>query len=230
MLAGVTVRLGEHLALDDVSLTVAPGERVVLAGPSGSGKSTLLRAAVGLVPVEAGHVQAFGADIAAPSALMAARRRMGFIFQDFNLYRMKTALENVALAPLAVAGLTCREAEAHARDALARVDCAELAGRYPFELSGGQQQRVAIARALVMEPDVLLLDEPTASLDPELVRSALDLLLEVAGDGPGGRGMALVCATHEIGFARRLAERVVLLEAGRAVREGAPDTVFPSSR
>ena len=215
-LRGVRVRLGRRDVLRDITLSVARGERVAIIGPSGSGKSSLLRAVVGLLPVAGGALELFGKDVVGDRvALGAARRRTALIFQSFELYAMKSVLDNVALAPVVLGGKSRAEASDLALAALERVGCAEHASRWPSELSGGQRQRVAIARALVCGPELLLLDEPTASLDPELVRSALELLLDISRTDAGKGCPAVLCATHEIGFARRFAERVVFVDDGR---------------
>lgn len=219
---GLRLRYGGFTALDDVSLTVRRGDRLVLIGPSGSGKSSLIRCLNGLERPEAGAIRLFGQDILRDGrALRAARLRMGMIFQQFNLYSGRTALENVALAPRKLGGLSATAAQDRALETLDRVGMADFAERYPFQLSGGQQQRVAIARALAMEPEVLLLDEPTSALDPELVRGVLDLIAEIAAEG-----MTIVCATHEMGFARRVGDRILFLCDGRIVEAGAPAALF----
>lgn len=226
-LDNVSVRYGDFSALDRVSLTVRRGDRVVLIGPSGSGKSTLVRCLNGLEVPDTGAIRVFGRDVTGDRhALIDARRRMGMIFQQFNLYSGRTVIGNVALAPRKLGKLSRREAADRARAALDRVGMADFVDRYPFQLSGGQQQRVAIARALAMDPEVLLLDEPTSALDPELVRGVLDLIIEIAG-----QGMAIVCATHEMGFAREVGDRVLFLCDGRIVEEGSPVDLFarPSS-
>ncbi len=222
----VRLRYGDFLALDGVSLSVRPGERLVLVGPSGSGKSTLIRCLNGLERPDSGKVRLFGRAIAEdPRWLRQCRQRMGMIFQQFNLYSGRTVLDNVALAPCKLQRLGKARASAVARESLARVGMADFAERYPFQLSGGQQQRVAIARALAMKPEILLLDEPTSALDPELVRGVLDLIEEIAADG-----ITIVCATHEMGFARRVGDRVLFLCEGRIVEAGAPGEVFTRPR
>ncbi|MEM1049202.1 MAG: amino acid ABC transporter ATP-binding protein [Pseudomonadota bacterium] len=224
---GLSATIGGHPVLRKIDLRVRRGEKIVLIGPSGSGKSSLLRAIAGLLPADAGQIRLFGTTLSGSGqALQEARRRLGFIFQDFNLYAMKTVLENITLAPITVDRVGPAEARSQALDMLARVGCDGLAERYPNALSGGQRQRVAIARALVMNPEILLIDEPTASLDPELVRDALDLLLDVASTGNAAGPMTVLCATHELAFARRLADRVLFLEDGGLVAEGAPDLLL----
>jgi glutamate transport system ATP-binding protein len=217
---------GHHRALAGVDLMVSAGERLALIGPSGSGKSTLLRCVNGLEQPDTGEVLIFGEKLArGGAALIQARRRMGMIFQHFNLYSMKTVLENVSLAPIAVGGLPKAEAERLARACLARVGVAMHADKYPFQISGGQQQRVAIARALAMQPEILLLDEPTSALDPELVQSMLELIQSLAEEG-----MTILCVTHEINFARRLADRILFMAEGKIVESGRPGDLFDAPR
>jgi len=225
-LSDLCLSFGAFRALDGVSLSVAAGEKVVLLGPSGSGKSSLLRCINGLAEPEAGTVRLFGEAVRDGAALRRARQRLGTIFQQFNLYSTRTALENVALAPRRLRGLDRAAAEALALRHLEAVGVAPLAAKYPFQLSGGEQQRVAIARALAMEPEVLLLDEPTSALDPELVQSVLALIERLCAAG----GRTVLCVTHELGFARRLADRVVFMDAGRIVEEGPPGELFTRPR
>ena len=220
-LTGIHLSFGAKPVLSNITLSIRSGEVVAIIGPSGSGKSTLLRCINGLEIPNAGKVRIFGQPIAQQAALTQARRRMGTIFQGFNLYSMRTVIDNVMLAPRKVLKLPRRAAEDLARECLRRVDVAELADRYPFQISGGQQQRVAIARALAMRPEILLLDEPTSALDPELIHSVLDLLESLTATG-----MTVVCATHEIRFARQLSDRVVFLDEGRIVEEGPPSRVL----
>ncbi|MGH6879489.1 amino acid ABC transporter ATP-binding protein [Hypericibacter sp.] len=217
---------GANPILSDIDLSVAAGERLALIGPSGSGKTTLLRCVNGLDRPDEGEVLIFGELLARQGrSRVQARRRMGMIFQHFNLYSMKTVLENVTLAPIAVGGLKKAEAERVARACLGRVNVAMLADKYPFQISGGQQQRVAIARALAMQPKILLLDEPTSALDPELVQSMLELIQSLAGDG-----MTILCVTHEINFARRLADRILFMAEGRILESGNPDELLDRPR
>jgi ABC-type polar amino acid transport system ATPase subunit len=225
-LRGIELSFGSHRVLAGIDLTVRPGERIALIGPSGSGKSTLLRCVNGLQRPDGGTVLIFGEPLARRGrAQVAVRRRMGMIFQHFNLYSMKTVLENVTLAPMAVRGLAKMEAERLAQTCLARVGVAMLADKYPFQISGGQQQRVAIARALAMEPEILLLDEPTSALDPELVQSMLELVQSLT-DG----GMTVLCVTHEINFARRLADRILFMADGRIHESGGPAELLDRPR
>ena len=223
---GVTKIYGNRTILDAIRLDVREGETLVILGGSGSGKSTLLRCVNGLERPDEGEVLIFGEPLARQGrSRVQARRRMGMIFQHFNLYSMKTVLENVTLAPIAVGGLKKAEAERIARTCLGRVDVSTLADKYPFQISGGQQQRVAIARALAMQPEILLLDEPTSALDPELVQSMLELIQSLAGDG-----MTILCVTHEINFARRLADRILFMAEGRILESGRPDELLDRPR
>lgn len=222
--ASVSARIGTVPILRDVSFAIRPGERLAIIGPSGSGKSSLLRVACGLLKHSEGDIRLFGEPLPTKGhALRQARQRMALIFQSFNLYGMKTVIENVMLPLTELKGLDTATARQQARAALDRVACAALAERYPFELSGGQQQRVAIARAIVVEPQILLLDEPTASLDPELVQSALHLLADVVRTGSSRGPMSLICVTHDIGFGRRLADRMIFMDQGRIIESGTPD-------
>ena len=216
--------------LDDVNLTVARGDVLALIGPSGSGKTTLLRCLNCLTPFTSGRVEIGDVAIDAMARLDAVllrrlRQKVGFIFQGYNLFPHLTAAQNVALAPHHVLGLARADAEARAQSLLERVGLAARAGARPAQLSGGEQQRVAIARALAMEPEVLLLDEPTAALDPELTQEVLETLRALAA---GGQTMVVV--THEMGFARHVATQVAVFDAGRVVECGRPDDVFTRPR
>ncbi|MEM8623598.1 MAG: amino acid ABC transporter ATP-binding protein [Pseudomonadota bacterium] len=221
-LAGVAKRFGAFEALKGVDLKVAERELVFLIGPSGSGKSTLLRCCNLLERPDDGAVMLEGRNIAAPGVdLDAARRRIGMVFQNFNLYPHLDALGNVTLALRKVLRLPRAEAEAKGMTALDRVGLAEKARNRPAELSGGQQQRVAIARAMALEPRVMLFDEPTSALDPELVGDVLAVMRELKA-----AGMTMVVVSHEMRFAREAADRVIFMDEGRIVEEGAPDTLF----
>jgi ABC-type polar amino acid transport system ATPase subunit len=213
---------GKLDVLRGISLAVAPSEVVALIGPSGCGKSTLLRCLNRLEEPTGGTVYFRGAPIggsgADPNAL---RRQIGMVFQRFNLFPHLTALENIALAPRKVLGLSSEAAETRARELLDRVFLAAKAHAYPAELSGGQQQRVAIARALAMQPAVMLFDEPTSALDPELVGEVLAVIGGLARDG-----MTMCVATHEMAFAEEVAHRVLFLDDGRIAEEGPPHEIF----
>ena len=205
-------------ALRDIHLAVGTSELVALIGPSGSGKSTLLRCCNRLTEPDAGEVVFEGDPVPAGGAELASvRRRMGMVFQAFNLYPHLNALDNAALAPRRAAGLSQREAESAAREALERVGLGDRTTAMPDELSGGQQQRVAIARALALRPRILLLDEPTSALDPELVGSVLRVIRSLKEDG-----VAMLIATHEIAFAREAADRIAFLADGEILECGPP--------
>ncbi|TDG23461.1 amino acid ABC transporter ATP-binding protein [Paracraurococcus ruber] len=218
---------GKGDVLADVSLQVARGEVVGLIGPSGSGKSSLLRALVGLLPPRAGRVTLDGrpVDYGSRASLRAARDRFAIVFQQYNLFQNMTALRNVAIAPTLVKKRPAAEVEAEARALLAKVGLAGKVDAYPDELSGGQQQRVAIARALALRPDILLLDEVTSALDPELVTEVLDSIRALQRDG-----MTMLVVSHEMAFIREVATKVVFMDAGRVVESGPPAQVFDAPR
>jgi ABC-type polar amino acid transport system ATPase subunit len=210
------------VALKDVSLEVRPGEVVVIVGPSGSGKSTLLRALNGLEPVSGGEVWVDGRAVHdRRTSLNRLRQRVGMVFQQFNLFPHMTALANVMFAPRRVAGIAPAEARQRAERLLAKVGLGDRGGSYPAQLSGGQQQRVAIARALAMQPDIMLFDEPTSSLDPEMVGEVLEVMKALAAEG-----MTMVVVTHEMGFARAVAHRVLFMDGGELVYQDTPDGFF----
>ncbi|MER5738520.1 ectoine/hydroxyectoine ABC transporter ATP-binding protein EhuA [Streptomyces sp. NPDC002262] len=227
----VTKRFGEQTVLDGLDLTVAPGERVTLIGPSGSGKTTILRLLMTLERVTDGvvhldgepysHMPSGGGGKLVPADerhLAPRRRRVGMVFQQFNLFPHMSVLANVTEAPRHVLGLDADEAAARARDLLGLVGLADKEDAHPTRLSGGQQQRVAIARALAMRPELLLLDEVTSALDPELVAEVLDVLRDVAA----GTDLTMLCVTHEMGFARDVSDRVLMFDGGRVLESGAP--------
>jgi polar amino acid transport system ATP-binding protein len=208
--------------LRDIDLHVSKGEVVVVCGPSGSGKSTLIRCVNGLEPFQSGRLVVDGVDLGSKSPpLRKLRMEVGFVFQQFNLYPHKTALENVTLAPIHVRGLPKAEAEARGREILAKVGLADRMQNYPGQLSGGQQQRVAIARSLCMQPRVMLFDEPTSALDPEMINEVLDVMVSLAKEG-----MTMIVVTHEMGFARKVADRVVFMDRGAIVESGEPENFF----
>ncbi len=233
---GVHKSFGLLEVLKGIDLDVACGETVVLLGPSGSGKSTFLRCLNRLEPIDRGSIVVDGQQIGyrrrggrlveLPERRIALqRRRIGMVFQQFNLYPHMTVLENVVEAPIGIHGEPRASAEAHARELLGRVGLADKAGEYPRRLSGGQQQRVAIARALAIRPRLLLFDEPTSALDPELVGEVLAVMKDLAR-----QGMTMVVVTHEIGFAREAAHRVVFMDGGVVVEQGRPDAVLGAPR
>jgi polar amino acid transport system ATP-binding protein len=213
---------GKYQALNDITETIPQGEVVVVCGPSGSGKSTLIRTLNRLEPIQSGRITIDGQDIYAHGLdVNRFRSRIGFVFQQFNLFPHLTALENCALAPRRLRGLTHAEANQRAMALLERVGLADKAQAYPGALSGGQQQRVAIARALAMEPPLMLFDEPTSALDPEMVGEVLLVMRDLAKDG-----MTMVCVTHEMGFAREVADRVLFMDQGQVLERGTPDDFF----
>jgi polar amino acid transport system ATP-binding protein len=213
---------GDYQALVDVSETIARGEVVVVCGPSGSGKSTLIRTVNRLEPIQSGRITVDGRDIHARGIdLNDFRSHIGFVFQQFNLFPHLSVLENCTLAPVQLRGLKRAEAEERAMALLDRVGLAHKASAYPAELSGGQQQRVAIARALAMQPPLMLFDEPTSALDPEMVGEVLLVMRDLTREG-----MTMVCVTHEMGFARDVADRVLFMDAGRVLERATPDDFF----
>jgi polar amino acid transport system ATP-binding protein len=222
----VVKAFGDHVVLDHVDLSVGAGDVISLIGASGSGKSTLLRCINLLEPIDDGRIMFDGVDISVPGLDPdPVRRRVGMVFQSFNLFPHMSVLANVTLAPRKVLHRSKAEADASARELLARFGLADKADDYPDRLSGGQQQRVAIVRSLSMEPDVMLLDEITSALDPELVGEVLDVVR-----GLKSNGMTMLLATHEMGFAREISDRVCFLDGGRILEEGAPDELFSDPR
>ncbi len=219
---GLVKRYGDTTVLDGIDLDVHEHEVVVLIGSSGSGKSTLLRCANLLEELDDGQVLLDGVDVSDPRVdADVARRAMGIVFQAFNLFPHMSVLDNVTLAPRVVHGVPREAADARARDLLDRVGLADKAGSYPDRLSGGQQQRVAIARALAYEPRLLLFDEITSALDPELVGEVLALVRELAG-----QGRTILMATHEMGFAKQVADRICFLDGGKLLESGPPEQVL----
>lgn len=217
---------GDFQALTDVSLDVHQGERVVVCGPSGSGKSTLIRCFNGLENHDAGTLHVDGVELYADAPqIRQLRQDVGMVFQQFNLFPHLTILENLTIGPMKVRKLDRTQAEALARKYLERVRIPEQADKRPDQLSGGQQQRVAIARALCMEPRMMLFDEPTSSLDPEMIGEVLDVMVELADTG-----MTMVVVTHEMGFARKVADTMVFMEAGKVVEISPPETFFTNPK
>ena len=217
---------GELHVLRDIDLSVNRGEVVVVIGPSGSGKSTLCRTINRLETIDKGVIKLDGQPLPQEGKQLAAlRAEVGMVFQSFNLFAHKTILENVTLGPIKVRGKSRAEAEQRAHELLERVGVAEQAGKYPAQLSGGQQQRVAIARALAMDPKVMLFDEPTSALDPEMIAEVLEVMVDLAD-----RGMTMIVVTHEMGFARRAANRVVFMSDGQVVEQSDPESFFTAPR
>jgi polar amino acid transport system ATP-binding protein len=219
---GVSKRFGRTLVLDRIDLALAEHEVVCLIGASGSGKSTLLRCVNLLEPVDEGRIVLAGEEITARGRdENAIRRRIGIVFQAFNLFPHMRVLDNVTLGPRKALGTPRREAEEEAAALLDRFGLSDKRHDYPDRLSGGQQQRVAIVRALALRPELLLLDEVTSALDPELVAEVLSVIRELAAGG-----MTMLIATHEMGFARDIADRVAFLDGGRILEEGPPERIF----
>ena len=219
---GAEKDFGIVMALKGVDLTVTEGEVVLIIGPSGSGKSTLLRSINRLEALTGGQIFVDGDPLVGPDAdIRKIREETGMVFQDFNLFPHKTALENISLAPMKVKGKSAEEAKSIAMKLLERVGLGDRGDSYPGQLSGGQKQRVAIARALAMEPKVMLFDEPTSALDPEMVKEVLDVMLDLAREG-----MTMMVVSHEMGFARAAADRVVFMDEGEIVEIAPPDVIF----
>jgi polar amino acid transport system ATP-binding protein len=218
----ISKRFGALRALVRVTFAVYDGEKVVVIGPSGSGKSTLLRSINGLEPIDAGQMLVDGVDIHDPATnINKVREEVGMVFQSFNLFPHKTVLENLTLAQIVVRRRSRAEAAERAMGLLAKVGIPEKANAYPSQLSGGQQQRVAIARSLAMGPKLMLFDEPTSALDPEMIGEVLEVMRTLAREG-----MTMVVVTHEMGFAREVADRVVFMDAGAIVEEAPPSRFF----
>jgi glutamate transport system ATP-binding protein len=226
VLEGVNKSFGTLHVLRDIDLTVGRGEVVVVIGPSGSGKSTLCRTINRLETIDSGRITLDGRlQPSEGRELARMRSEVGMVFQSFNLFAHKSVLENVALGPVTVRRVPRADAERRARELLRRVGIEEQAGKLPAQLSGGQQQRVAIARALAMDPKLMLFDEPTSALDPEMINEVLDVMIELASTG-----MTMIVVTHEMGFARRAADRVVFMADGRILEDAAPETFFSAPR
>ena len=221
---GVKVNFGDFWALKGIDMKVTRGEIIVVLGPSGSGKSTFIRTLNRLQPHSAGTIQVDGVTIdddTTVSDLKKIRSEVGFVFQQFNLFPHLTIMENITLAPMKVKGISKKEAETKALELLARVGIPEQAYKYPSGLSGGQQQRVAIARALAMDPKIMLFDEPTSALDPEMIKEVLDVMVDLARED-----VTMIVVTHEMGFAKEVADRVILFDEGLLIEENTPDVFF----
>ncbi len=226
VLRDVNKHFGDLHVLKDINLSVSKGEVVVVIGPSGSGKSTLCRAINRLEPIDSGTITVDGQPLPAEGRELARLRAdVGMVFQSFNLFAHKSILDNVTLGPIRAKGVRPAAAKERAMALLERVGVANQAAKYPAQLSGGQQQRVAIARALAMQPKVMLFDEPTSALDPEMITEVLDVMTALADDG-----MTMVVVTHEMGFARKAADRVVFMDAGQIVEEATPEEFFTNAR
>jgi polar amino acid transport system ATP-binding protein len=237
-MSGVVKSFGANHVLRGISLSVAAAEAVVVIGPSGSGKTTLLRCINLLEDYQEGTVAVDGEPIGyridprngqrqrmSEREIAASREHIGIVFQSYNLFPHMTALQNIVAAPVRVKGVPRAKADARARELLALVGLSDKANEYPVRLSGGQQQRVAIARALAMDPKIMLFDEVTSALDPELVGEVLAAMQQLARDG-----MTMVVVTHEMSFARDVADRIVFMDGGTIVEEGPPDQLFTAPR
>lgn len=220
-LKGLNKYYGDLHVLKDIDLEVSEGEKVVIIGPSGSGKSTLIRCVDYLEEPTTGEVIIDGTPLTKKNHLEMARKYSSMVFQGFNLYPNMTVLGNLTLAPIKLQKKSKEEAVAAAMDALKRVGLAHKAGEYPQNLSGGQQQRVAIARALCTKQPIILFDEPTSALDPEMVQEVLDVMIELAHEN-----ITMMCVTHEMGFARQVADRVIFMDDGRILEQGSPEHFF----
>ncbi|MEU6590215.1 ectoine/hydroxyectoine ABC transporter ATP-binding protein EhuA [Streptomyces sp. NPDC046881] len=223
-LEGVTKRFGDNTVLDGLDLSVDAGRHVTLIGPSGSGKTTILRLLMTLAKPDEGTITVDGRRLfpAPEKQVREVRKKIGMVFQQFNLFPNMSVLRNLTEAPVRVLGLSKDEAEARARELLDLVGLADKCDAKPTRLSGGQQQRVAIARALAMRPRVLLLDEVTSALDPELVAGVLDLLRDIARS----TDITMLCVTHEMGFARDISDQVLMFDGGRVIEAGPPEQIF----
>nr|WP_234367594.1 MULTISPECIES: ectoine/hydroxyectoine ABC transporter ATP-binding protein EhuA [Streptomyces] len=230
----VVKRFGDHTVLDRLDFAVQRGEHVTLIGPSGSGKTTILRLLMTLERVSDGVIWVDGRPLshmpgpdgglkpASEKHLREIRKKIGMVFQQFNLFPNMNVLRNITEAPVSVLKVERAEAEERARELLELVGLADKAGAHPTQLSGGQQQRVAIARALAMRPEILLLDEVTSALDPELVAGVLDLLREIAHT----TDITMLCVTHEMNFARDISDQVMMFDSGKVIESGSPEKIF----
>jgi general L-amino acid transport system ATP-binding protein len=221
-IAGLNKWYGDFHVLRDINTDVAKGERIVICGPSGSGKSTFIRCINALEEFQEGRIVVDGIELGPQLRRVdEVRREVGMVFQSFNLFPHLTVLDNCTLAPIWVRHIPKKEAEAAAMKYLERVKIPHQAKKYPAQLSGGQQQRVAIARALTMNPKVMLFDEPTSALDPEMVKEVLDTMVDLAKEG-----MTMLVVTHEMGFAREVANRIVFMDAGQIIETNTPENFF----
>ncbi|AGK61053.1 amino acid ABC transporter ATP-binding protein, PAAT family [Archaeoglobus sulfaticallidus PM70-1] len=222
----LTKKFGDHEVLKGIDLQVKKGEVVVIIGPSGSGKSTFLRCINRLEEPTSGRILLDGVEITGDNVdINKVRQRIGMVFQQFNLFPHLNAIENVMLAPVKIKKEDKKEVEKRAKRLLEKVGLKDFMHKYPAQLSGGQQQRVAIARALAMNPEIMLFDEVTSALDPELVKEVLDVMKQLATDG-----MTMIVVTHEMGFAREVGDRVIFMDGGVIVEEGSPEEVFTNPK
>jgi len=219
----LSAHYGTVQVLDTVNLDIARGEVIGLMGPSGSGKSSILRVLTGLTPLSAGSVSLNGEviDYGNAQSVRNMRERSAIVFQQYNLFQNMTALENVTIAPVKIRNRNPKEVEAEASELLAKVGLKDQMSRYPDQLSGGQQQRVAIARALALKPEILLLDEITAALDPELVSEVLDTIRSLASEG-----MTMIIVSHEMGFMREVSHRIAFMAQGKIIECGPAEQIF----
>ncbi|WP_429187584.1 amino acid ABC transporter ATP-binding protein [Aeromonas veronii] len=224
-LGSVSKQFGPNLVLDRISLSVRAGEVIVILGPSGCGKSTLLRTLNGLEPIQGGEIRFDGVLLDGATDWQRVRQRIGMVFQGYHLFPNLTVLENVLLGPLQVQKRERAEALLQAEQLLTRIGLWERRHDYPRQLSGGQQQRIAIVRALCMNPQVMLFDEVTAALDPEMVQEVLEVIRDLAGSG-----MTLLIVTHELAFARAVADRIVFMDGGHILEQAAPHQFFDNPR
>ena len=221
-IVGMHKWFGDFHVLRDINLRVMKGERIVIAGPSGSGKSTLIRCINRLEEHQKGTIVVNGTELTSDlKRIDEVRREVGMVFQHFNLFPHLTIMQNLTLAPIWVRGIPKAQAEETAMMYLERVKIPEQAEKYPGQLSGGQQQRVAIARSLCMNPEIMLFDEPTSALDPEMVKEVLEVMISLAESG-----MTMLCVTHEMGFARQVANRVIFMDQGQIIEENQPEEFF----
>jgi len=221
-IAGLSKWYGDFSALHDINLTVASGEKVVVCGPSGSGKSTMIRCINQLEEHQVGTIMVDGREVKpGMKNIEEVRRDVGMVFQSFNLFPHLSVIDNLTIGPMRNKGYSRVQATETAMHFLERVHIAEQADKYPPQLSGGQQQRVAIARALCLKPKIMLFDEPTSALDPEMIAGVLDIMIELAEEG-----MTMICVTHEMGFARKVADRIVFMDEGEIVEVADPENFF----
>jgi len=218
---GLTKTYGENVVLDNISTEIKRGEVVAIIGPSGCGKSTFLRSLNQLEKITSGSIYFDGVDMTGSSVNINNVRRIGMVFQQFNLFPHMTIKENIMFAPVKLKEMTKQEASKRADELLERVGLLDKADQYPDMLSGGQKQRIAIARTLAMNPELILFDEPTSALDPEMVGEVLALMKELANDG-----MTMIVVTHEMGFAREVANRVMFIDEKKIKEEGRPEDIF----